>query len=131
MDNKQLYSLEEMTHLELVKRMEQSVLEQTGIPLKFDFELTSDGNKDLYLHHYNFSLEDVSKLVSLGWFDADALEEAREKDSFDPFEWDEDYLGHTHMLFMFILEKTFGDGAKIISTEVTDEYVLLKVGIPA
>jgi hypothetical protein len=125
------FNLKKMTHDQLVEEMEKAVLTQTSVPLKFRFELCSDGNLDLYTGDRQFTKEDIKKMVEAGWFDADILDEIEEMDAdFCPFKYHEDTLAQSHELFQFILAKTFGEGAKIAGVEELDDCVLLNVAIP-
>lgn len=126
------FNLKEMTHTELVEEMEKATLNQTGIPLTFQFELCSDGNLDLFTRErYKFTKEEIKKMVELKWFDADILDELDEmEDDFDPFDYHQDSLAQSHELFQFMLEKTFGEGSKIAGVEELDDCVLLNVAIP-
>lgn len=125
------FDLSKISHTELVQEMEKAALTQTGVPLSFIFELASDGNLDLFVKEPSLTQEEISKLVDAGWFDTEVLMEFEELEGhFNPFEWHEDTLAQSHDLFQFMLEKTFGEGAKVAGVEELEDYVLLNVAIP-
>lgn len=125
-----MFYLKKFTHLELVKAMEQAVLDATGVAFSFRFELALDGNTDLYIEKpLGFTRQQVETLADRGWFDYSLLEELEGETNLDPF-LHEDELNQTHKFFQFILEKTFGKGANIAGVEVLDDVVVLNIAIP-
>ncbi|MBQ9000165.1 MAG: helix-turn-helix transcriptional regulator [Clostridium sp.] len=122
------YIIEEVSHVELIDKMNSTILEQTGINMNFQFELCSDGNTDLYARHI-FSREDINKLIKLGWIDEDILEYYDFNYNTNPFELDEE-LNLPNQLFEFILQKTYKEGTLISGIYDLEEYIKLNISIP-
>lgn len=127
-DVKKIRTIKTFNHLELIKEMDSKILDLTGISMDFEFELSFDGNLDLYINH-KFSVSDVEKLIELEWLYPDILEEFIENNSSNPFDLD-DELCLSNNLFDFILEKTFRDNSEVVGAYDLGEYVELNISIP-
>ena len=123
-----VYTIEEVSNIELVDKMNLTILDKTGINMDFQFELCSDGNIDLYIRHI-FSMEDINKLIKLGWINEDILEYYDFNYNTNPFELDEE-LNLSNKLFDFILEKTYKEGTLISGIDDLEEYIKLNISIP-
>lgn len=83
-----------------------------------------------YFHYQcDFTRPQVERLIDLGWFDFSVLDDVQEEECLDPFSFD-DELGQSHILFQFILEKTFGKGSNVAGVEELEDVVLLNIAYP-
>lgn len=127
-DVKKTRTIKTFNHLELVKEMNSKIFDLTKIDMDFEFELSFDGNLDLYIKN-KFSISDVKKLIELEWLYPSVLEDFIEDDNCSPFDLD-DELCLSHNLFTFILEKTFGCGSKVVGVCDLGEYIELNISVP-
>lgn len=122
--------LRDFSHLELVQEMEAVAQREIGLPIKFLFELSSDGNLDIFrTDELQLTKDNVKRMYENNWL-ADFVEEA-DSGSLDDFVWEEDdILGQSHNLFYFLLEKTFGMKVTVAGVRETEDVVYLNIGIP-
>ena len=127
-ESEKVSTIKTFNHLELIKEMNSKIFNLTGIDMDFEFELSFDGNLDLYVNH-KFSISDVKRLIELEWLNSSILEDFIEDDNCSPFDLD-DELCLSHNLFTFMLEKTFGYGSKVVGVYDLGEYIELNISVP-
>lgn len=121
------FKLETISTSKLEELMDRRLFEKTGVLFRFQMDVYSDGNLDLYSNRDEFESQDIQKLVSLGWLNDDADERYTCGDNIFEFS---DTLCNPHDLFNFIIEETYGSGAKVVGVYEEDYYTNLTIGIP-
>ena len=127
-ESEKVSTIKTFNHLELIKEMNSKIFNLTKIDMNFEFELSFDGNLDLYVNH-KFSISDVKRLIELEWLNSSILEDFIEDDNCCPFDLD-DELCLSHNLFTFMLKKTFGYESKVVGVCDLGKYIELNISVP-